>query len=201
MSNASAVSNAGSGHSSLAFLGHWALGIGHLPTAVWFRNRVALKECHDGRGESSTRPDGEVPVPARQGADQRERRMWAQVPASNFDEVFRAVTGEFGFSILCTITGWTKARRSPRLHLARESGMMLNLRVSCPREKPVLQTVADRFPRPTPTNGNGGSPGHAGPGPDRGTATSSGRMAGRTISLRKTGSPPTRERSGEVKGA
>ena len=51
------------------------------------------------------------------------------------------------FPFLCTITGLDNgATLGAMYHLARESGVMLNLSVNVPKENPVLQTVSGYFP-------------------------------------------------------
>ena len=78
---------------------------------------------------------------------QRVRRVWAEVPYENFAEVFAAAVKEMRFSILCTITGLDQgATLGAIYHLARESGVVLSLATSVPKEKPVLQSVASMFP-------------------------------------------------------
>jgi membrane-bound hydrogenase subunit beta len=78
---------------------------------------------------------------------QRARRIFADVPAENFLEVFDYAVKSMGFGILCTITGLDEG---PTLgfiyHLARENGIILNLHISVPKEKPALKTVTPYFP-------------------------------------------------------
>ena len=78
---------------------------------------------------------------------QRARRIWAEAPAEKFTEVFDCLVSRMGFGILCTITGLdTGATLTAIYHLARTSGVMLNVSVSVPKEKPVLKTVTAYFP-------------------------------------------------------
>jgi Ni,Fe-hydrogenase III component G len=78
---------------------------------------------------------------------QRERRLWADVPAEKFLEVFEYAHRHMGFTILVTITGHDFGQSLAAMyHLARESGVMLNVTVSVPRETPVLPTVSGFFP-------------------------------------------------------
>ena len=78
---------------------------------------------------------------------QRVRRIVAQVPLEKFAEVFDHAVKKMGFSILCTITGLDQGGTLGFIyHLARESGVMLNLFVSAPKERPVLATVTGTFP-------------------------------------------------------
>jgi len=78
---------------------------------------------------------------------QRERRIWADVPADEFINIFLYAADKMGFVILTTITGLDEGPTLGAIyHLARESGIMLNLHASVPKEKPVIKTVSARFP-------------------------------------------------------
>jgi Ni,Fe-hydrogenase III component G len=78
---------------------------------------------------------------------QRPRRMFADVPAANFSEVFDYVVKNLKFSILCTITGLDEgATLGVIYHLARENGTVLNLHTNVPKDQPVLKTVTAYFP-------------------------------------------------------
>jgi membrane-bound hydrogenase subunit beta len=78
---------------------------------------------------------------------QRERRVWADIPAANFGEIFDYATGKLGFVILLTITGLDEGPTLGAIyHLARESGIILNLHTSVPKDKPVIKTISARFP-------------------------------------------------------
>jgi Ni,Fe-hydrogenase III component G len=80
-------------------------------------------------------------------AVQRVRRIWADVPAVNFAEIFDYAVSKLGFVILATITGLDEGQTLGVLyHLARENGIMLNLHVSVPKDKPVIKTISARFP-------------------------------------------------------
>ena len=78
---------------------------------------------------------------------QRERRIWADIPATNFGEIFDYAADKLGFIILATITGLDEGLTLGAIyHLARESGIILNLHTSVPKDKPVIKTVSVRFP-------------------------------------------------------
>jgi Ni,Fe-hydrogenase III component G len=78
---------------------------------------------------------------------QRERRIWAEAPREQFYEVFDFVVKGMKFPILCTITGLDEGATFGAIyHLARESGVILSLRVYVPKEQPVLKTVTSYFP-------------------------------------------------------
>jgi membrane-bound hydrogenase subunit beta len=78
---------------------------------------------------------------------QRERRVWADVPSAEFIDIFNYSVDKLGFVILLTITGLDEG---PTLgviyHIARESGIILNLHTSVPKDKPVIKTISARFP-------------------------------------------------------
>ena len=78
---------------------------------------------------------------------QRDRRIWADVPASEFKEIFDYAVDKLGFVVLCTISGLDEGPTLGAIyHIARESGIILNLHVSVPKDKPVLKTISARFP-------------------------------------------------------
>jgi membrane-bound hydrogenase subunit beta len=78
---------------------------------------------------------------------QRERRVWADVPAAEFTDIFNYSVEKLGFIILLTITGLDEGPALGAIyHLARESGIILNLHISVPKDKPVIKTISARFP-------------------------------------------------------
>jgi Ni,Fe-hydrogenase III component G len=77
----------------------------------------------------------------------RVRRIFADVPAGNFDEVFNYAIDKLGFVILLTITGLDEGSNLGFIyHLARENGIILSLHITAPKDKPVLKTISGRFP-------------------------------------------------------
>jgi membrane-bound hydrogenase subunit beta len=77
----------------------------------------------------------------------RARRIFADVPADKFADVFNYACDKLDFVILVTITGLDEGQTLGVLyHLAREDGIMLNLHISVPKENPVIKTVSTRFP-------------------------------------------------------
>ena len=77
----------------------------------------------------------------------RARRIWAEAPADKFMEVFDVLVSRMGFGILCTITGLDNGPTMTAMyHLARTSGVIVNLSVTLPKEKLVLMTVTSYFP-------------------------------------------------------
>jgi len=78
---------------------------------------------------------------------QRERRMWVDVPAARFMEIFDYVVKEMHFIVFCTITGLDEGvHLSFIYHLALENGIMLNIKISVPKADPVIKTVTGYFP-------------------------------------------------------
>lgn len=77
----------------------------------------------------------------------RARRIFAEVPLEHFREVFDAAANQMDFEMLYAITGLDDGDAFAALyHLGREGRVALNLRVRIPRDRPVLQTISDRFP-------------------------------------------------------
>jgi Ni,Fe-hydrogenase III component G len=77
----------------------------------------------------------------------RIRRIFADVPASGFADVFSYAVDNLEFVILATITGLDEGPTLGVLyHLAKENGIILNLHISVPKENPVIKTISTRFP-------------------------------------------------------
>lgn len=88
--------------------------------------------------------------PADKVRVQRARRIWAETTPAAFDEALPRIAKELEFSILCTITGLDEGESLSILyHLARNSGIVLTLKVSVPKANPVWKTVMDVFPGST----------------------------------------------------
>ncbi len=79
----------------------------------------------------------------------RARRIFVDVPAERFAEVFEYLYQKAGFTILCTITGLDQGSTLGVLyHLAQaqESATVLTVAIAVPKEAPVIQTVTRTFP-------------------------------------------------------
>jgi Ni,Fe-hydrogenase III component G len=77
----------------------------------------------------------------------RPRRIWAEVGLANFREVFAYVMGNLSFTMLCAITGLDETTSLAFLyHVAREDGIMLNIKVTVDRNNPVINTITGYFP-------------------------------------------------------
>ena len=77
----------------------------------------------------------------------RARRVFVEVSPEQFWDVFRHAYNAMAFKGLTTITGMDQgANLVAMYHLARESGVLLNISVAVPKERPVLQTITSYFP-------------------------------------------------------
>lgn len=77
---------------------------------------------------------------------QRKRRIISDVPVQNFEQVFDYAVKNLGFVILCTITGVDDGNALGFIyHIATEDGIILSLKISAPRENPVIKTITGRF--------------------------------------------------------
>ena len=78
---------------------------------------------------------------------QRPRRIFVEVPAEKFIEVFEFAIKDMNISTLCAITGYDDGLKLNFIyHLASDKGIVLNLRINTPREKPFIKTVTKYFP-------------------------------------------------------
>lgn len=77
---------------------------------------------------------------------QRERRIFADVPTANFRDILIYAVKDLGFVFLCTITGLDEGENlSFVYHLTRQDGVMINLKISVPKNKPVIKSITDYF--------------------------------------------------------
>jgi membrane-bound hydrogenase subunit beta len=77
----------------------------------------------------------------------RARRVWARVALDRFAEAFERITGPMGFSILCTITALDVGTSFEIIyHLAKPSGVVLNLSTNVSKDQPVIRTISGQFP-------------------------------------------------------
>jgi membrane-bound hydrogenase subunit beta len=78
---------------------------------------------------------------------QRPRRLFADIPLANFDEILDYTVKKLGFSILVTITGLDEGTTLGFIyHLARENGIVLNLYTNAPKDRPVIKSITAYFP-------------------------------------------------------
>ena len=77
----------------------------------------------------------------------RIRRIFVDVPADHFAEVFKYLHEQAGFTILCTITGLDLGSTLGVLyHMAQEAGTVCTVAIAVPKEAPVIGTVTRTFP-------------------------------------------------------
>jgi len=78
---------------------------------------------------------------------QRLRRMSADVAVDQFFKVLEFCIKDLQFVILCALTGLDEGENLGFIyHIAQENGIVLNLKISVPKEKPVIKTVTSYFP-------------------------------------------------------
>ena len=83
---------------------------------------------------------GKVAIP-------RDRRICVEADASDLTDLLEYAYKVMAFSSLSAITGLDEGERFGVVyHLARPDGIVLNIKISTPRERPVVQTVTYRFP-------------------------------------------------------
>ena len=77
----------------------------------------------------------------------RIRRISLSILQDNFFEVFDFLVKDLKFTHLCAITGLDEG---PVLgfiyHLTTENGIVINLKITAPKEKPVIKTITPYFP-------------------------------------------------------
>lgn len=77
----------------------------------------------------------------------RPRRISIEVSLNNFEPVFAYLAKELHFDHLCTITGLDEPENLGFIyHLAADSGILINLKTSAPKNNPVINTVTSYFP-------------------------------------------------------
>ncbi|MDD3905041.1 MAG: NADH-quinone oxidoreductase subunit C [Candidatus Omnitrophica bacterium] len=78
---------------------------------------------------------------------QRSRRMYVEVSPKDFEGVFEYAVKSLGFVMLCSITGLDEGATLGFLyHIAREDGIMLNIKVSADKNNPTINTITGYFP-------------------------------------------------------
>lgn len=78
----------------------------------------------------------------------RERRMFVDyLPQDKFSQVFDFAVKNMGFDFLCTITGIEEdAHLGAIYHIATKDGVVLSVKLSTPKDNPVIKTVTEYFP-------------------------------------------------------
>ena len=77
----------------------------------------------------------------------RQKRVRIEVTSAHFREVLEYAAKTLKCSHFCTVTGLDEGENlSAIYHLAQDTGIMLNIKTSVPKNNPVLPTVTDLFP-------------------------------------------------------
>ena len=78
---------------------------------------------------------------------QRIRRILAEVDSGKFEDVFSYAQGSLGFTVLCTITGLDEGQTLGFIyHMSRTDGITFSLKLSMPKDKPVIKSMVKYFP-------------------------------------------------------
>ena len=78
---------------------------------------------------------------------QRPRRIFVEVGLENFEKIFEYALKNLSFVMLCTITGLDEGTTLGFIyHIAREDGIILNIKVNVDRKDPVINTITGYFP-------------------------------------------------------
>lgn len=77
----------------------------------------------------------------------RPRRIFLEISLDHFLDVFAFAAKQLKFCHLCTITGLDEGENLSFIyHLAQDSGVLLNIKTSVPKQNPALKTVISYFP-------------------------------------------------------
>ena len=87
------------------------------------------------------------PFLAGQVRIQRPRRIWVETPDDKFMEIFACLAEKMDFRILCTITGLDAGDSFGFIyHMAREDGIVLNLRTKIAKVPGQWKSIGKFFP-------------------------------------------------------
>lgn len=77
----------------------------------------------------------------------RPRRIFIEVDYAKFMEIFDYAATKLNFNQLCTITGLDEQDKLSFIyHLAQNSGVLLNIKISVSKQNPILKTITKYFP-------------------------------------------------------
>ncbi len=77
----------------------------------------------------------------------KERRIFVDVSADEFEEVLKFLKEKIGFDRLCTITGLDEGTTLGMIyHLTRQDGIVINIKISVPKDNPKIKTIIGYFP-------------------------------------------------------
>jgi len=78
---------------------------------------------------------------------QRARRITLETEYKNLREILQYALNKLEFPHLCAITGLDELENLSFIyHLAHNSGILLNIKVSVPKADPVIDTVMELYP-------------------------------------------------------
>ncbi|MDD5687394.1 MAG: NADH-quinone oxidoreductase subunit C [Elusimicrobia bacterium] len=78
---------------------------------------------------------------------QRVRRIFVDVPTDKFEEVLKFLMNKVNFNILCTMTGVDDGSTLGFIyHLTRTDGIVINVKISVPKDNPKIKTIIGYFP-------------------------------------------------------
>ena len=78
---------------------------------------------------------------------QRERRIWIEVGYPEFSGLLDYLIGTQGFARFCTVTGLDENENLSFIyHIARQDGVVANVKTSVPKNNPTIKTVTGHFP-------------------------------------------------------
>lgn len=84
--------------------------------------------------------EGKIRIP-------KERRIFVDVSADEFEEVLKFLKEKIGFDTLCTITGLDEGTMLGMIyHLTRQDGIVINIKISVPKDNPKIKTIIGYFP-------------------------------------------------------
>jgi len=77
----------------------------------------------------------------------RERRIFINIPADKLEEVVEFLKNKIYFNMLCTITGLDDGDTLAMIyHLSKPEGIVINIKISVPKDKPKIKTIIEYFP-------------------------------------------------------
>jgi Ni,Fe-hydrogenase III component G len=78
---------------------------------------------------------------------QRIRRIFVDVPTDKFEDVLKFLMNKVNFNILCTMTGVDDGSTLGFIyHLTRTDGIVINVKISVPKDNPKIKTIIEYFP-------------------------------------------------------
>jgi len=77
----------------------------------------------------------------------RIRRIFFEVPVDKLEEILEFLINKIHFNTLCTITGLDEGIMIGIVyHLTRKDGIIINLKISVPKDNPKIKTITNYFP-------------------------------------------------------